>query len=58
MIEASLELGLHFGHSIFNFLNGIESTLRSFSQSQWSNTLEPKLHILWKRSVSDKNMIN
>ena len=26
MIEASLEFGLHFGHSNFNFLDGVEST--------------------------------
>ena len=26
MLEASLEFDLHFGHSSFNFLNGVEST--------------------------------
>ena len=30
MIEASLEFGLHFGHSNFNVLNGVESTNEVF----------------------------
>ena len=30
MIEASREIGWHFGHSNFNFLNNVESTIRSF----------------------------
>ena len=40
MIEASLEFGLQFGHSNFDFLNGAKSTNWVFSL----NPNGPKMH--------------